>query len=154
VPEDRRVLELYAGCGPLGLPLLARSRTVVFNEVSPAGLAGLALGLAARPADEQARARVLPGEAGAAPALAALADADVVIADPPRQGLDAPLLEALRGRPPERLILVACETETFVAQARALTQDGRLRLRELLAFEMFPYTRHVETLARFERQAR
>jgi 23S rRNA (uracil1939-C5)-methyltransferase len=152
-PEGCHVLELYAGCGPLGLPLLARSRAVVFNEVSPAGLAGLAFGLAARPADEQARARVLPGEAGAPAALAALEGADLVLADPPRQGLDAPLLEALCARPPERLILVACDTQTFVAQARALTAGGRLRLRELVAFEMFPFTRHVETLARFERQA-
>ena len=62
----RRVLELYAGCGPIGLGLLARSREVVFNEVSPAGLHGLALGLAARPESERARARVVPGEAGAA----------------------------------------------------------------------------------------
>ena len=67
---ERRVLELYAGCGPIGLGLLASSREVVFNEVSPAGLAGLALGLAARPEAERARARVIPGEAGAAAARA------------------------------------------------------------------------------------
>ena len=66
VGDDRRVLELYAGCGPIGLGLLARSREVAFNEVSPAGLHGLALGLAARPEPERARARVIPGEAGAA----------------------------------------------------------------------------------------
>ncbi len=149
VGDDRRVLELYAGCGPIGLPLLARSRDVAFNEVSSAGLHGLALGLAARPEPERARARVIPGEAGAA--ISALTECDTVIADPPRQGLDAGLLEALIAQPPERLIYASCDATTFLAQARALTQRGPLRLRELLAFELFPQTRHVETLALFTR---
>ncbi len=147
VPEDGRVLELYAGCGPIGLGLLARSREVTFNEVSPAGLEGLALGLAARPEAEHIRARVIPGEAGAA--LGALAVCDTVIADPPRQGLDARLLEALIAQPPERLIYASCDATTFLAQSRTLIQRSPLRLRELLACELFPQTRHVETLALF-----
>jgi 23S rRNA (uracil1939-C5)-methyltransferase len=150
VPDARRVLELYAGCGPIGLGLLARSREVAFNEVSAAGLAGLALGLAARPAAERARARVIPGEAGVA--LHALAGSDVVIADPPRQGLDAPVLHALLAAPPERLIYASCDGESFVAQARALLGGSALRLRELLVFDLFPQTRHIETLALFVRE--
>ena len=31
------MLELYAGCGPIGLGLLARSREVAFNEVVTGG---------------------------------------------------------------------------------------------------------------------
>jgi 23S rRNA (uracil1939-C5)-methyltransferase len=149
VPDGRRVLELYAGCGPLGLPLLARSREVAFNEVAAAGLEGLALGLAARPAGERERARLLPGEAGAA--AGAVAGSEVVIADPPRQGLDGPVLDALLAHPPERLVYVSCDVPTLVAQSRALAGGGALRLRELVAFELFPYTRHVEALALFTR---
>jgi len=151
VPDGARVLELYAGCGPIGLGLLARCREVAFNEVSPAGLDGLAQGLAARPETERARARVIPGEAGAA--LAALASSDCVIADPPRHGLDAPLLAALIAAPPARLLTVSCDAGTFLAQARALQARSSLRLRELIAFELFPQTRHVETLALFTRGA-
>ncbi len=147
VGDGRRVLELYAGCGPIGLGLLARNREVAFNEVSPAGLAGLALGLAARPELERARARVIPGEAGAA--IRALTDCDTVIADPPRQGLDSGLLEALIARPPERLIYASCDATTFLAQARSLMLCSPLRLRALVAFELFPQTDHVETLALF-----
>ena len=149
VPDGRRVLELYAGCGPIGLGLLARSREVAFNEVSPSGLEGLSLGLAARPEAERARARLIPGEAGAA--LDALSGSDVVIADPPRQGLDPRLLEALVTKPPERLIYASCDLDSFLSQARALVQRSHLRLRELVAFELFPQTRHIETLALFTR---
>jgi 23S rRNA (uracil1939-C5)-methyltransferase len=149
VGDDRRVLELYAGCGPIGLGLLARSREVAFNEVSAAGLRGLALGLAARPGPERARARVIPGEAGAA--LDALARCDSVIADPPRQGLDTAVLAGLVAHAPERFIYASCDADTFLAQTRALAERSPLRLRELLAFELFPQTRHVETLALFTR---
>jgi 23S rRNA (uracil1939-C5)-methyltransferase len=145
--DQQRVLELYAGCGPIGLGLLARSREVVFNEVSPAGLEGLAVGIAARPEPERARARVIPGEAGAA--VAALAGCDVAIADPPRQGLDAPVLEALCAAPLERFVYASCDLGTFQRDARALAERSPLRLCELLAFDLFPQTRHVETLALF-----
>ena len=101
------------------------------------------------PRAERARARVIPGEAGAA--IDALARCDTVIADPPRQGLDAGLLEALIAQPPERLIYASCDATTFIAQARSLSERSPLRLRELLAFELFPQTRHVETLALFTR---
>ena len=74
-----------------------------------------------------------------------------MIADPPRQGLDAPLLEALVAAPPERFIYASCDLGTFLPQARALLQRSTLRLRELLAFDLFPQTRHVETLALFSR---
>ena len=147
VPDGQRVLELYAGCGPIGLGLLARSREVAFNEVSPSGLEGLSLGLAARPEAERARARMIPGEAGAA--IDALSVCDVVIADPPRQGLDPRLLEALVAKPPEQLIYASCDLDSFLSQARALVQRSRLHLRELVAFELFPQTRHIETLALF-----
>jgi len=149
VPDGLRVLELYAGCGPIGLGLLARSREVAFNEVSSAGLHGLAIGLAARPEAERAKARVIPGEAGAA--AHALAACDVLIADPPRQGLDAPLLEALVAEPPERFLYASCDVDSLLSQAHALGQRSTLRLRELVAFEMFPQTRHQETLGLFTR---
>jgi 23S rRNA (uracil1939-C5)-methyltransferase len=149
VPDQQRVLELYAGCGPIGLGLLARSREVVFNEVSSAALEGLALGLAARPDAERAKARLLPGQAGEA--ASALFACDVAIADPPRQGLDAPLLETLCAAPPERFVYASCDLDSFLSQARALAERSPLRLRELLAFDLFPQTRHVETLALFTR---
>jgi 23S rRNA (uracil1939-C5)-methyltransferase len=74
-----------------------------------------------------------------------------VIADPPRQGLDAPLLEALCAAPPERFVYASCDLGSFLAQARALTERSPLRLRELIAFDLFPQTRHVETLGLFTR---
>jgi tRNA/tmRNA/rRNA uracil-C5-methylase (TrmA/RlmC/RlmD family) len=96
VPRDARVLEMHAGVGAIGLGLVARGQRVVFNEVSRFSLAGLNLGLDALGPDARRRAAVRRGPA--ADHLDAIADADVVVCDPPRR-VEAPLL---RGWPPIR----------------------------------------------------
>jgi tRNA/tmRNA/rRNA uracil-C5-methylase (TrmA/RlmC/RlmD family) len=148
VPDGARVLELYAGCGPIGLGLLARSARVAFVESAPDAVRGLELGLAERPEAERAKAEVVAGTAGAAAGL--VAGADAVVADPPRRGLDEPLLAALAAAPPPLFLYVSCDLDSFEAQAARLVAGGRLRLAALAAYDLFPNTHHVETLARFE----
>ena len=150
IPDGARVVELYAGCGPIGLGLLARSRSLAFVESGEAAVRGLRMGLSERPAEERARALVLSGEAADAAGL--LPEAEVVIADPPRSGIDGAALDALCSAPPERLVYLSCDLGSFEAQAARLLADGRLRLAELVAFDLFPNTAHVETLACFERR--
>lgn len=152
IPDGARVCEFHAGCGALGLGCLDRVERLTLNELSPAGLEGLAAGLAERPESERARARVVAGRAGEHRDLAR--DADVVIVDPPRRGLEPELLEALIADPPARLIAVSCGLDAFERETRALLEGGRMELVELQAFDLFPFTEHVETLARFERHAR
>jgi 23S rRNA (uracil1939-C5)-methyltransferase len=73
-----------------------------------------------------------------------------VIADPPRKGLDSQLSEHLSQSPPDRLIYISCEIESLLRDAAQLTAHGKLRLAELVAFNLLPFTEHVETVARFE----
>jgi tRNA/tmRNA/rRNA uracil-C5-methylase (TrmA/RlmC/RlmD family) len=147
VPDAARVAEFYAGTGAIGLGLLGRAARVDFNELDPHGLAGLHAGLAAQPAGLSARARVLPGHAGEQ--LAALAQADVVIVDPPRKGLDPELLDALCARPRGRLLYLSCGLPAFLRECARLRASG-WKLAQLEAWALFPHTPHVETLARFE----
>jgi tRNA/tmRNA/rRNA uracil-C5-methylase (TrmA/RlmC/RlmD family) len=78
-------------------------------------------------------------------------DADVVIADPPRKGLDRELVEQLVADPPARFVYVSCGLDSFLADTARLTASGALRLSDLRAFNLMPYTEHVETVACFER---
>ncbi len=149
VPAGARVAELYAGCGALGLGVLAAADRVAFNELEPQALEGLALGLAARPPAEQARAQIAPGRAGDCTSL--VGGVDVVIVDPPRRGLDTELLAELCRTPPARLIYVSCGLPAFLREARELLSGTDLRLRALEIWGLFPYTEHVETLALFAR---
>jgi 23S rRNA (uracil1939-C5)-methyltransferase len=81
--------------------------------------------------------------------LEALEGAQLVIVDPPRKGLDAALTRALAARPPEELIYVSCGLQSFTSDLGLLLAGGRLRLAQLTAFNLLPFTEHVETVARF-----
>jgi 23S rRNA (uracil1939-C5)-methyltransferase len=149
VPQGSRVTEFYAGVGAIGLSLIDRVADLRLNEVSPHSLHGLAQGLAGLTPAMRARATVVPGAAGAA--ADAARDADVVIVDPPRKGLDPELVLALASQPPARLIYVSCGLESLLADTERLTRNGLLRLTALRAFNLLPFTEHVETVACYER---
>jgi tRNA/tmRNA/rRNA uracil-C5-methylase (TrmA/RlmC/RlmD family) len=149
IPDGSRVIEFHAGCGPIGMGLLRRVSHLVFNEVSEASLDGLARGIARRPEIERARAEVRAGPAAEHTDL--LAQADAVLVDPPRSGLEAALLDALCDTPPQQLVWVSCGIDSFLAQADSLLERSPLRLRSLDAYALFPFTEHVETLAHFAR---
>jgi tRNA/tmRNA/rRNA uracil-C5-methylase (TrmA/RlmC/RlmD family) len=149
IPEGSCVAEFYAGVGAIGLSVIDRARELRLNEASPHALHGLEQGLAGLEAVQRGRVVLWPGPAGAAQEAAA--GADVVIVDPPRKGLDPGLAEALAERPPERLLYVSCALDSLLEDIARLTSKGTLRLVGLAAFDMFPYTSHVETVVRFER---
>jgi tRNA/tmRNA/rRNA uracil-C5-methylase (TrmA/RlmC/RlmD family) len=46
---------------------------------------------------------------------------------------------------------VSCGLESFLNDTAHLTARGKLRLDALTAFNLLPFTGHVETVARFER---
>lgn len=148
VPTGSRVVELYAGCGAIGLGLAERCSELVFNELSPASLSGLALGIAALPEPVRQRVRVVPGSAELAEA--AITSESLVIADPPRKGLEPAVLDALGRQAPRRLLYLSCEHSSLLRDTELLEAQG-LRLQRATVYDSFPYTSHVETLAEFAR---
>jgi 23S rRNA (uracil1939-C5)-methyltransferase len=149
IPEGARVTEFYAGVGAIGLSVLGRTSQLRMNEVGAHSLRGLELGLAQLEAADRAKISVVPGPAGAS--CLAAAGSEVVLADPPRKGLDPELTGYLGEQPPERFVYVSCGLESLLHDTAQLTSRGRLRLRALNAFNLLPFTEHVETVAHFER---
>ncbi len=149
IPPGATVMEFYAGVGAVGLSVLRKVGHIAMNELSPQSLHGLAMGVAELDAVEKSRLTLAPGEAGTVASRAA--QAQVVIADPPRKGLDAALTEYLREHPPERFLYISCALDSLCRDAARLTAGGGLRLKELAAFNLLPYTEHVESVAHFER---
>ncbi|MET0290890.1 MAG: methyltransferase [Steroidobacteraceae bacterium] len=148
VPEGARVAEFYAGVGAIGLSLVDRASELHLNEMAPSSLQGLELGLAQLEADARERISVHAGSAGEQAAIAE--GADVVIADPPRKGLDLPLIDQLVAAPPPRFVYVSCGLDSLQSDVARLTAGARLKLVGLQAFDLMPYTGHVESLAVFE----
>jgi tRNA/tmRNA/rRNA uracil-C5-methylase (TrmA/RlmC/RlmD family) len=150
IPQGTRVAEFYAGVGAIGLSLLAKVEAIRFNEVSAASLDGLARGIDQLNEVERSKVSVLAGPAG--DSTAAMTGAPIVIADPPRKGLDAQLTARLGASPPDRFIYVSCGLQSLLSDVARLTASGTLRLSSLCAFNLIPFTTHVETVACFERR--
>ncbi len=143
------VADLYCGTGSLGLGLLHTASSVLFNEVAPDSLRGLRLGLQALPSDVASRASVVEGPAELA--LDGITTHHEVVVDPPRKGLEPQVLSGLLERRPRQITYVSCGLDSFTSQAAQLLAGG-YALRALHAFELFPFTEHVETVARLQRR--
>ena len=69
-----------------------------------------------------------------------------VIIDPPRAGCDTAFLEQLTAFAPERIVYVSCGPDTQARDLAYLTTHG-YKLERLQPFDLFPQTRHIESVA-------
>jgi tRNA/tmRNA/rRNA uracil-C5-methylase (TrmA/RlmC/RlmD family) len=147
VPPGASVVDLYAGVGLFAVALAGRASSVVAVEgdrLSAQDLAhnaGMAIGSV-----EVVR---LPVEAflERVPTTP-----DILIVDPPRTGMSR---DAIRGAVALRaptVVYVSCDVATLARDTRTLVDAG-YALGDLQAFDMFPNTPHVETVAVFSRRA-
>lgn len=146
VPSGSRVVEFYAGVGAISLGLASQSARVMCNEIGQGSLHGLAQGRDGLPADTANKVVICPGTAESC--VAELARADIAIVDPPRKGLCEGLVSAFNVTPVRRLAYLSCGLESFIRDAGLLAVGG-YRLQHLEAFDFFPNTEHLETLALF-----
>lgn len=74
---------------------------------------------------------------------------DVVITDPPRDGMHKDVVHQLLKLQPKRIVYVSCNPAT---QARDLAlMKGEYKVMEVQPVDMFPHTQHVENVVLLER---
>ena len=78
-----------------------------------------------------------------APTLSA---GDVVVLDPPRNGLAKGVVEAMVRRAPRRITYVSCDAATFARDLKAFVAAG-YEMADMRVFDLFPMTEHVEIVA-------
>ncbi|KQS28212.1 23S rRNA (uracil(1939)-C(5))-methyltransferase RlmD [Dyadobacter sp. Leaf189] len=70
---------------------------------------------------------------------------DVIITDPPRAGMDVPVIETILKAAPDRIVYVSCNTAT---QARDIAlMSEAYEVTKVQPVDMFPNTHHVENVA-------
>ena len=147
VPAGGKVLDLYSGVGLFTVPLAAKASLVLSAEIS---------GTAVEDARRNAAAasivnlRSFHGDVARALRLWPRESAETVVVDPPRTGLDRSVVEAIAVRRPESITYVSCDPPTLGRDLRAFALHG-YRLAGIRAFDLFPDTFHVETVARLSR---
>lgn len=144
----RSILDLYCGSGNLSLTWLKHappgSRLRGVEAAAPAIAAGR----------ENAKVSQLPAEFICQDATAFLRQDqdrsyDIVIVDPPRQGLGA--TAALLANKAPIIVYVACDPMTLARDLKTLASAGYKPI-QVLGFDMFPNTYHVETIVVLEQQ--
>lgn len=75
---------------------------------------------------------------------------DVVVADPPRSGLGRALVDELCARAPDRLVYVACDPAALARDLGLFAERG-YRADAVRAFDAFPMTHHMESVALLRR---
>jgi 23S rRNA (uracil1939-C5)-methyltransferase len=135
--DGRKVWDLYAGIGETTMQLLARGAQVESVELD-------------RQAVAEAERRGPPARrhTGRVEDLVPeLKRPDLVITNPPRTGMDERVTSALERVRPHRLVYISCDPATL---ARDLERLASFRLVLVQAFDLFPQTTHVETVAVLE----
>jgi 23S rRNA (uracil1939-C5)-methyltransferase len=76
--------------------------------------------------------------------------ASTVILNPPRRGVVRPVIKALLDRPPARIIYASCNPATLARDLNGIAES--FDLVSCRAFDLFPQTAHVETVAVLDRR--
>lgn len=75
--------------------------------------------------------------------------ADVLITDPPRDGMHPKVVEQILKLAPKRIVYVSCNSATQARDLALMKEDYKLL--KILPVDMFPQTHHVENIALLER---
>jgi 23S rRNA (uracil1939-C5)-methyltransferase len=144
--QGERTADMYAGVGLFAVALAASGRQVLAVEGDPIGSADLRVNAAPWAGMLEAVRGDVEMVAGALNPGAF----DTLIVDPPRSGVSGAALSSLLALIPARLIYVSCDPATMARDAGRITASG-YRMTAIEAFDLFPNTPHVETVAVFDR---
>ncbi len=143
-------VDAYAGAGTISLCMAKRCKRVIGLEIMPQAV-------------ESARRNAAINGIGNTEFLAAavedqlprlVADGlrpDVVVLDPPRKGVDQPVIDALLAARPKRIVYVSCHAPTQARDIQKLAAGG-YRFARCQPVDMFCYAGGVENVVSLERQ--
>jgi 23S rRNA (uracil1939-C5)-methyltransferase len=134
----RHVWDLYAGIGETTAALAGAGASVESVESDPRAVE-----------EAEARGPAASRHVGRAERVVGrLRAPDLVITNPPRTGMEELVTTALETAAPTRIVYISCDPATL---ARDLTRLRGFRLSSVVAFDLFPQTAHVETVAVLDR---
>lgn len=147
---DELVYDLYTGTGTIAQFVAAKAKKVIGVEAVPEAI-------------EDARENARNNNIGntefyvgdmkkvfTESFIAKHGHPDVIITDPPRDGMHKDVVAQIIGILPERIVYVSCNSAT---QARDLALlDEHYEVARVQAVDMFPQTFHVENVVRLERR--
>ncbi|MBP0985949.1 MAG: 23S rRNA (uracil(1939)-C(5))-methyltransferase RlmD [Oscillospiraceae bacterium] len=150
IGDGQTVIDLYCGTGTIGLSC-SRPDTRLYGIETTAK--SIESAKAAAKAMNYDRAEFICGDSGKIKELLQQGVvADVIITDPPRKGCSEEVLEAMATSGTERIVMVSCNPSTLARDLKYLCERGFV-IQEIKPFDLFPRTKHVETVVLLCRKA-
>lgn len=141
-----QVLDLYGGVGLFtsqAIELVGESGRIDLVEGSKS-----ATGDALRNFAEHAHVGIHTGDVEKI--LPRFSKADVIILDPPREGAGKNVVQSMVSLKPRAIVYVACDPAALARDSAYLENSG-YELADIRAFDLFPMTQHIESVALFKR---
>lgn len=141
---DHKILDLYSGIGITSLLLAQKGKDVTAIESNKYSV---------KFAKENAlrnhlKARFETGLVEELIAKALSTKIDAVIMNPPREGVHDKVLSALLDKKVKKIVYISCMPSTLARDLKSL--KGPYKIEAVKAFDMFPQTTHVETIAKLK----
>ncbi|MBI5186273.1 MAG: 23S rRNA (uracil(1939)-C(5))-methyltransferase RlmD [Nitrospinae bacterium] len=142
---DHCGLDLYCGIGSMTLPLAKMAKRVTGIDSAESSI---------RDARHNARLNGIKNaeflcldlDREAPPATKKI---DFVVADPPRQGLSGLVMKFLNSRKVKKIVYVSCNPASL-RRDLMLLQEGGYAIKAIQPVDMFPHTKHIESVALLE----
>jgi 23S rRNA (uracil1939-C5)-methyltransferase len=147
--KGQRILELYAGTGPLGLSLGSQGAQVTCVEGNPFAIHDARESLRMNKITG-CRVRISSVESYLMTVKSGAYDA--ILLDPPRAGLNPKILDQLGALQVPKLFYISCDAPSLARDIKSLCEKG-YTIQRMQPFDMFPQTAHLETLVELTRSA-
>ena len=140
--KDKVIFDLYSGTGTIAQILAPVADRVVGVEI---------VGEAVEAAKENAKLNGLDNCTFLAGDVLKVIDSlgelpDLIVLDPPRDGVNPKALEKIISFGVERMVYIACKP-TSLARDLELLQGRGYRVEKIACIDLFPGTYHIETIA-------
>lgn len=144
------LLDLYCGTGTIGLSMAKYAKELIGVEIIPEAIEN-ANKNAARNGITNARFICADAAKAAIQLRSEGVQPDVIILDPPRKGCAEELIDTVSKMNPDRIVYISCDPATLARDIKRFSERG-YRPDRLSAADLFPRTRHVESVCLLSRK--
>jgi 23S rRNA (uracil1939-C5)-methyltransferase len=138
------LVDLYGGVGTLGISLMEAAKEIYIVDNNPLNAAAARKNIESNKADN-----IKMFEADAEKSSELGIDLNnkntVFILDPPRNGIQRKVFKYIKNTRPGKMLYMSCNPRKQAEDLKKLFEDYELV--DFAAFDMFPQTRHIETVA-------
>lgn len=142
--ENEPTLELFSGIGTLSLYISDKVKNLVSVELNPESIKSSIL---AMKKNNKINIKFISADANSFLKKNKLAFKNLVL-DPPRTGLGKELSENILKLNPKKIIYISCDPISLKKDLEILRK--KYILKSIIAFDMFPYTKHIESVSILE----